>query len=197
MAFHVELIKGALTFGGARSSHFSVYLQNPYDKAQALFAKTAFTIKAATLPSVEIGIVPFKYFGRDVKYAGDKTFPEWSVTVVNDEDFLVRAGFEKWSERINHPKTNLRSLKEGAPDSIPGTPSAYKADAYVLQYSKTGIPIRAYNLVGVWPSVVGDIEVSWDNENQIEEFPVTFQYDYWEKADHKTYTAVEHRSETP
>ena len=36
-----------------------------------------------------------------------------------------------------------------------------------------------YNFVGLYPSEVGTIDLAWDAET-IQDFPVTFQYDYWE-----------------
>ena len=178
MAFAVEEIKGFLTHGGARSSHFSIYLSNPINSSADF--KTTFMAKAASLPPVEIGVVPFKYFGRDVKYAGDKTFPEWTVTVINDEDFIVRNALQDWSEAINGNSSNLREfgLK----------PANYKSQGQAVQWGKDGTPLCAYEFVGLWPSVVGEVEVNWDNENQIEEFPVTFQYDYWTKINAASFT---------
>ena len=49
----------------------------------------------------------------------------------------------------------------------------------MTQYSKTGVPIRTYEFVNIFPSEVGAIELSWDSVDAIEEFPVTFEYDYW------------------
>jgi hypothetical protein len=47
-------------------------------------------IKSAQLPESTIGVVPVFYFGRELKYAGNRTFPDWTVTVINDEDFSIR-----------------------------------------------------------------------------------------------------------
>ena len=181
MAFAVELIKGALIKGGARSSHFSIFLSNPVTSVAD--AKVPFMAKAASLPPVEIGVVPFKYFGRDVKFAGDKTFPEWTVTVINDEDFLVRNALQDWSEAINGNASNLR-------DEDYALPARYKSQGQAVQWGKSGKPLKAYEFIGIWPSNVGEIEVSWDNENQIEEFTVTFQYDYWTKINAASFTAA-------
>jgi hypothetical protein len=40
------------------------------------------------------------------------------------------------------------------------------------------IPIRTYKFVNMFPISVGSIELSWEDE-KIEEFSVTFKYDYW------------------
>ena len=80
---------------------------------------------------------------------------------------------EEWTNSINSFQGNLRTL--GA-----ASPVLYKSNAQVTQFSKTGVPIRVYNFVGVYPSSVQAIEVSWDTADAIEEFVVEFTYDYWE-----------------
>ena len=34
-------------------------------------------------------VVPVTYFGR-IKVFGNRTFADWTVTIINDEDFVVR-----------------------------------------------------------------------------------------------------------
>jgi hypothetical protein len=49
----------------------------------------------------------------------------------------------------------------------------------IIQYGKTGQPIRVYNMIGAFPTSVEAIELNWENQSQIETFQVTFAYDYW------------------
>ena len=55
----------------------------------------------------------------------------------------------------------------------------YKASAQVTQFSKTGEILRVYDFIGLYPSEVGTIDLAWDTET-IQEYTVTFQYDYWQ-----------------
>jgi len=171
MAFNVNEIRSQLTLGGARNTLFQVTLQNPGNGVADI--KLPFMVKAAQIPSSDLGVIEVPYFGRKIRLAGDRTFGDWSVTVINDEDFLVRNAMEEWSNRINSLRGNLRTF--GA-----ASPLLYKANAQVVQYSKTGVPIRTYTFNGIFPQSVSTIDLSWDATDQIEEFTVTFQYDYWE-----------------
>jgi hypothetical protein len=45
--------------------------------------------------------VPVQYFGRELKFAGNRTFSDWTITVINDEDFTVRNAFERWMNGLN------------------------------------------------------------------------------------------------
>ena len=55
----------------------------------------------------------------------------------------------------------------------------YKSTAQVIQYSKTGVPIREYTFHGIWPAQIDPIDLDWSNQNAIELFGVTFEYDWW------------------
>lgn len=165
MAFNINEIKSQLTFGGARQNLFQVRLSNPGNSVADL--KSPFLIQAASLPASNLGTIQVPYFGRFIKLAGDRIFDPWAVTVMNDEDFLIRNALEEWSNKINRFQGNVRELIN------------YKSDAEVVQYAKDGTEIRTYKFVGLYPSVIGAIELGWDQNDAIEIFPVEFQYDYW------------------
>lgn len=171
MAFNVNEIKAQLEFGGARPTLFQVQITNPATSAADL--KSPFMIKASTMPESSLGFIEVPYFGRKIRVAGDRVFAPWSVTVVNDEDFVVRDAMEQWSNSINALQRNIRDTGSSAP-------STYKSDALVSQFSKTGELVRQYKFVGVFPTTIAPIPLSWEATDTIEEFDVEFQYDYWE-----------------
>ena len=171
MALDINEIRSQLTFGGARNTLFQVTFQNPSDSTGDL--KVPFMVKTAQIPSSDLGLIEVPYFGRKIKLAGDRTFGEWTVTVINDEDFLIRNALEKWSNQINSLRGNLRGFGSSAP-------SSYKVNADVVQYSKTGVPLRQYTFNGIFPQSISTIDLDWNSTDQIEEFTVTFQYDWWE-----------------
>jgi hypothetical protein len=171
MAFNVNDIKNQLVGGGARPTLFQVQLTNPINGAGD--AKTPFMVKAAQLPASNLGVIEVPYFGRKIKVAGDRTFEEWTVTVINDEDFLIRNAMEEWMAAINTHEGNVR---DGGNSLL-----AYKSnDATITQFGKDGTPIRTYSFRNIFPTNVSAIDVAWDTNDTIEEFTVTFQYDYWQ-----------------
>jgi hypothetical protein len=148
MAFNINEIKSQLTFGGAKASLFQVAITNPINGLANL--KTPFM----------------------VKIAGDRTFAEWTVTIMNDEDFLIRNAMEEWMASINAHEANTRQLASAAT-------SNYKSQAQITQFSKTGAPLRVYNFNGLYPSSIAAIGMDWNTTDDIERFDVTFQYDWW------------------
>ena len=170
MAFNINEIKSQLTFGGAKASLFQVAITNPINGVADL--KTPFMVQAAQIPEATMGIIEIPYIGRKVKVAGDRTFAEWTVTIINDEDFLIRNAMEQWMASINAHESNVTQL---------GTASAseYKAQAQITQYSKTGQALRTYNFNGLFPTNIAAIGMDWNTVDDIERFDVTFQYDWW------------------
>lgn len=174
MAFNIEQFKSrGLKYGGARPALFSIAVTPPatIGLAAASAQKLEFTAKSANLPEMTVGSIPVGYFGRKIKIAGDRTFADWSINVMNDEDFGVRAMFEKWSNAINRLVSNTR---------LPGVNvENYKALMNVVQYGKDGAPIREYQLVGAFPTTIEAITLDWDTADSIETFTVGIAYDYF------------------
>jgi len=170
MAFNINDIKSQLTGGGARQSLFQVQFNNPANGAGNV--KVPFMVKTAAIPEARLGNIDVPYFGRKLKLAGDRVFADWNVTVINDEDFLIRNALENWSNKINTLEGNLRSFG-GA------SPLLYKSNATVIQYGKAGDILRQYTFYGIYPTDVSTIALDWNTTDQIEEFQVVFSYDYW------------------
>jgi hypothetical protein len=184
MAFSIEQFKSALALGGARPSLFEVQISfNPGNGTITNgLTKVPVMVKAASIPASTVQSIPVPYFGRQIKFGGDRTFDDWQVQVINDEDFAVRAAFEEWSKLINSHEGNISALRPGL-GTAGSLNTGYKANAVVKQFSKLGgSPIATYQFIGIYPTVIGDIQLSWEAENQIEEFAVVFSYDYWEKV---------------
>ena len=107
-----------------------------------------------------------------MKFAGNRTFPDWTLQIINDEDFLIRNSLENWMNSVNSHQGNLRS---GAATS----PTSYTTDASVTQYGKTGNQLKKYNFVGLFPIDIAPIDLDWGSNDTIEEYSVTFAYQYW------------------
>ena len=166
MAFSINEFKSQLVGGGARGALFQVQITNPI-LGVADF-KIPFMVKAAEIPESTTGVVAVPYFGRIIKYGGDRQFGPWTVTVINDEDFAVRNAMEAWSNAINSHITNFRSA-----------PFDYKAQAQVTQFGKDGTALREYTFEGLFPTTIAPIGLAWADQDTIEEFTVTFEYDLW------------------
>lgn len=180
-----EFAAKGLDLMGARPTLFQVILSPPPGLSDSNFvAKHPFLIRAASLPESSIGVVEVPYFGRKIRYPGDRTFGAWATTVMNDEDFLLKKFFERWHATINSIVPNV--MEEGTNSRA----NNIKGSAIINQYSKAGPAegkiIRSYFFSGLWPMDVDPIATDWGRNDTIEEYNVKFSYDYWLPNDGNT-----------
>jgi hypothetical protein len=177
MAFNVQQFRASLVNDGARASLFDITMNMPPAPGITPLTSAAITFKAraSSLPGDSISSISVPYFGREIKVAGTRTFPDWSFTVINDENFLIRNNLELWMSALNAHVLNVRN-------PVLATMRTYQADAMVTQYAKTGEIIKQYKLIGCFPTDVSAIDLDWASGDQIEEFTATFSYQWWESA---------------
>jgi hypothetical protein len=168
MPFNLSTFKGNLVGEGARSTLFDVQITAPSFLGIASNRLT-FTCRAAQLPGRTFGVIEVPYFGRKIKIAGDATFADWTITVINDESYATRKQFEIWMAGMNSNVSNIRL-----------DPNYKLGDAVVKQYSKSGDTIHEYRLRNAFPSDLGAIDVAWDANDSLQEYTVTMQYDWWD-----------------
>ena len=171
MAININEFKANLSKGGARPNLFKVSFAGN-TMVGGVARKMSFLVQASSLPASTLGTIEVPYEGRKIKVAGDRTYAEWSVTVINNEDFSIRAAMEDWSYRINHYELNVRDA--GAYDL-----DQYKQDASVQQLNKAGDVIAEYKFVGMYPQEIAAIELDWSTTDTIETFTCNFVYDYF------------------
>ena len=131
---------------------------------------TKYFIKASSLPASTLGPIEVGFQGRKIKVAGDRTFDDWTVTVLNPENHTIRQSFLEWSNLI---VTQNRTISGTQADE-------YKKDGYIYQYGRDGEETVKYIIKGMWPQNVGEIGLDWDDNDVIENFEVTLSYDWWE-----------------
>jgi hypothetical protein len=176
MAFRVQEFRSQLQYDGARPNLFHCALTFPaLAGGGAAQSKYTFFARAASLPGDTVNQVPVYYFGREFKVPGNRTFPEWTVTILNDEDFVIRDAFEKWMSGLNSHVGNLRH-----PSFENST--GYSQDGYVYHHGKVGDIIKGVKLIGMFPTDISPIELDHGTNDTIEEYSVTFAYQWWEWA---------------
>jgi hypothetical protein len=190
MAFAINEFTQRLAGDGARPNLFQVVMVLPGVGPRQL----SFFAKSAQLPGSTLGIVPIFYQGREVKFAGNRTFADWTITIINGEDFSIRNSFERWMNGINTHETNKRdmggvNLIQSTVLPIP-TASNYITDAVVNQYGKNDTIKKSYNFVGMFPVDLSPIDLDWGTNDTIEEFTVTFAYQYWTTGENSAVNGI-------
>lgn len=131
-----------------------------------------FLCKASSLPASTVEPIDVAYLGRQIKVPGNRIFEEWTVTVYNDVDFGIRSRVEAWMDEINGHESNLGAVSVN---------SIY-SDAQVQQLGRDGAVLYTYDIRDMFPTNISSIELGFESNNEIEEFEVTFNYNYWSVA---------------
>ena len=184
MAHSLSDFKTTLSGGGARPNLFQVTLTMPtiagYSKPADFDKELKMLCKAANLPASNIASIDVPFRGRTFKVAGDRTYDTWSITVINDTNFLIRTFMENWMQHIGQYKDSSGAT----------TPSTYMANATVTQLDRNVSTMGAssgggvknakeYRFEDIFPTNISAIDLSFDSSDAIEEFTVEFQVNYW------------------
>lgn len=172
-SFNVQEFRSQMSRDGARPNLFNCELPFLGNLLPSAGVKFNFMCRAAQLPGSTVNQVPVNYFGRELKFAGNRTFTEWTVTIINDEDFVIRNSFELWMSRLNSHVSNIRNENYISP-------AAYQQDGLVTQFGKDDSILKVYKFIGMFPIDISPIELDWGANDTIEEYAVTFAYQWWE-----------------
>ena len=158
----------ALQGGGARANQFSVSMSG--SGAAGLTGNFHFLCRSAQIPALTIGEVAVPYRGRQSFLAGDRTYDAWTVTVMNDRQYSVRAFLESWMDDMSDIGGTTKANALSA--------STYYGNATVMQLDRNNSAIRTYKLEGVWPTTLDAIDLSFDANDAVEEFGATFRFNW-------------------
>ena len=170
----IDDFKANLIGGGARANQFRVTITPPSGIAIGLDVRRAsFLVRASNLPAQTLAEIAIPFRGRQIYIAGDREFADpWSVTFLNDTDFMIRNAMERWSNGIN--------------DLADGTgviaPSDYQTDLLVEQLDRDDTVLKQYIFRNAWPITVAQIDLTSDQADAIEEFEVTWRYQHFEAS---------------
>lgn len=169
--FNVERFKSALTNGGARPNQFMVQLSFPTYVATAAtaVARAPFLVSIAELPGQTVNPAIVQYRGREVKFAGDRIYAPWTITVLNDSDLSIRNACEEWMNGMDDLIAKTGFL----------APSVYQRNLNVFQLDRNGNTLKSYTLASAFPIEVSPVALDFGANDQISQFTCTFQYQYF------------------
>ena len=147
--------------GGVRPNLFRVDMEGPES-----FNNFYFFCKGASIPASTVPTIAVPYRGRQLQVPGDRTFEEWTVTVLNDVNWQHRTSFESWSHRITANSANVSNF--GSNDT------SYYGRATVIHLDRSGTVLRRYVLENIFPTTISAIDLTSDGNDTVEEYTVGF-----------------------
>jgi|LauGreDrversion4_2_1035121.scaffolds.fasta_scaffold221054_2 hypothetical protein len=163
--------------GGTRPNRFRITATAPEGVAApgGLFIDTHCV--AATVPESIVGIIPIPFRGRMYKFPGDRTYNEWTVTVLDDtNDKATWFTFHEWSQLFNNHETNI-AVNASQRDSFCKDLTIEHLDHSVADGS---VALKKIKLLNAWPVQVGPVQLDMGAANQLVQFQVQIAYTHFQ-----------------
>ena len=134
---------------GARANKYRVYISFPsvLSIPSTVLNSLPVLCKSTSFPSKTIGQIEVFNQGRKLVLPGDTQYQNnWNCTFYNTEEHNIRRAFFEWMKACDHFQAN----------------------------SHSGVPADEFH--NVFPSEVSEIQVSADQNDQVQEFDITFTF---------------------
>ena len=170
----IDDFKANLIGGGARANQYRVTITPPPGIAIGLdVRRTSFLVTASQLPASTLGEIAVPFRGRTIFVSGDRPAPEtWTVTFMNDTDFMIRNAMELWHNGINDFANNTGVINS----------ADYQTDLIVEQLDRDDTVLKSYIFRSAYPLTIGAIDLSNAEATEIETFEVTWRYQHFEPS---------------
>lgn len=173
--------------GGLSRGVFFDCLITPRFNPAAFSEDSLLLCKAVNMPAAQLDTAEVKYFTRSVKIPASRQFSPVTLTFYNTESYAARNEFLMWLSRFNSPVSNARAAfdfkaKPGAPVQTLSA-AAYRHDAST-EYADIILTPRDgahedrgfYHFACAFPTSVGGLSYSYENDSQFHTYDVEFQY---------------------
>jgi hypothetical protein len=127
-------------------------------------------VHGSVIPGVQIEQGQNNYQATKTNYSmGPMVFDAWNVDFIIDSELKNWRILFDWMTYINNNKDKM--MEEA---------SKYQVDASVLILDNFNNEVLRLAFIGVWPTSIGEITLSYRDDAPILESNVTFSYDYFE-----------------
>jgi len=164
----ISKFKGLLGAGGARPNQFRVILGFPA-YVNVPNKEYALLVTGAAVPASNVNPTLLQYRGREIKLAGERIFDPFTITIVNDTEFSLRRPFETWMDGMNALADNTGFIR----------PRDYQVDMSVEHLDRNDGVLQTYKLVSAFPINMSEIALQYGQNDVVEEYTVTFQYQHY------------------
>lgn len=149
--------------GGMRPNRFVINMPK-------IGGNRPFHIRSASLPAASTSVLQIPYRGRVFKMPGNRTFGSWIITVLDDtEPQNLWKNFHTWANEIQNHVTNI---------SYGGDFTGVMSNATIQHLNMNGVAQKTVVLNRCWPSEVGEVRLSMDDNESLSTFNVTLEYQY-------------------
>ena len=177
MAFNVdEILSKISSFGGlAKNNYFEVIIPKP-SIVEGDNTRIPFLAESVTSPGISLQTDDVMHDGYSIveKRPTQSAFAEIEIGFLLENDGRTHEFFENWYEAIA-PFRDRGNEKF----QMFAFPSDYMVDINIIMYRTDGEQLKEWTLVNAYPTILNGITLSWQSQNELARYPVTFTYEYW------------------
>lgn len=186
MTFSIQNIKSSINkLGGvAKASRFYVRISGRRGTGSREYERhVEFMCHSASLPGISLQTdeALYKGYGNITKHPYATVFQDVNLSFIVDSSGEVYKYFHGWISNIVNfnDQKNVDNQTDGLNISHYNFPDEYSAITEIYHLDDREKQIVKYSLFRSYPLSVGDIQVAWENSNQIARLPVVMTFQSW------------------
>lgn len=178
-SFSITDFQGVIDKRGGLSTtnRYVVYIAAPEDFAQ-MQSDIPYLCEVASFPSRSIATADQKIYGPMRKIARESLYGDISLSFIVTEDFKIKDHFDSWLNKIQDPVSYDPSYYDSYIGTLyigqlknSGTPNLPTSESSNFPYS--------IELQEAYPTLVGDLQLNWSDNNVYHKLQVNFAYRRW------------------
>ena len=139
----------------------------------------SYLCKIATIPEMVVETGEVYYFTRAVKYPTRRRYTPLTLTFFNTTDYTLRKAFEQWNEELLQARNNIGAFAKRSTETMATIQVQHYDGTSLVPLTHKPNLIRQYTFYQAYPSSIGPLMFSYDNDTEIQTFDVTMEYNYF------------------
>lgn len=182
----VNQLKANIETGLGSTNRFAVYMTPPPMLVGQNMGFLMFRTVNAELPGINMNrmnVKPHGYGNPRSMPTNYTLFPDISITYMASADLREYKFFSAWMDGIvKRPGTKSEGNSVDKTHTV-NYLTEYGCSMSIVMYSETGEPVYECYFKDLYPVNMQNVTLSWDNNNQIFQFVVTYAYSAWYGAE--------------
>lgn len=180
--FSISRFKNSIDAAGGLSRGVFYDCQITFQSKPLFTEEEILLCKTANLPATQLDVAEVKYFTRTIKIPAARQFQPITLTFYNTQNYGVRVAFLEWISLYNSPLSNVRNVIDEYKNARRATtPFNYDvAENYAtIELTSRDMNHAAkgkYTFFNAFPTSVGGLSYSYENDAQVHTYDVEFQY---------------------
>jgi len=181
--FNVENMKANLPVGVARPNRYVALISTPRVMANIPNQFLVHRTLGASLPGKNLFTSQSKPigYGPVIRYPYQNSYGQMDITFLTDSDYTEYKYFSLWMDSIVKSATNKNFSRGGF--HLNNYREDYNCLVSLFGYNEEGVSTYSCFFVDAYPRDIQPVTLGWDQNDQVLQFTVTFDFTHWYDQD--------------